>query len=212
MDRSVVDEALRLRGQLARTRLPPTAFRAAFEAVPEVDRDAWFDVLCDCAELPADGPLPRGCVPYLPCAVATLLEAVERAAITSDDVFVDVGAGVGRAALLAHLLTGAQCVGLEIQPALVHLARANAAALKVSGVRFVEGDALALVRRVREGTVFFLYCPFGGDRLERVLDDLAALAHARPIRVCTVGMPPLDRPWLRAISTSVDLGVYRSVA
>lgn len=212
MDPSVVDEALRLRAQLVRAHLPPTAFRAAFEAVPEVDRDAWFDVLCDCTELPADGPLPRGCVPYLPCAAATLLEAVERAAITSDDVFVDVGAGVGRAALLAHLLTGAPCVGLEIQPALVHSARAHAAALQLSGVRFLEGDAPELLRRVREGTVFFLYCPFGGDRLERVLDELAALARARPIRVCTVGMPPLGRAWLRATSTSVDLVVYRSVA
>lgn len=213
MDPSVADAASRLRGQLMRAPLPPLAFRAALEAVPEVDRDAWFDVLCDCTELPEDGPLPRGCVPYLPCAVATVLDAVRQAAITADDVFVDVGAGVGRAVLLTHLLTGARGVGLEIQPPLVRSARASTAALKLSGVRFVEGDALELVRQAREGTVFFLYCPFGRDRLEHVLDDLAAFARARPIRVCTVGMPPLERRWLQAMPPmAVDLAVYRSVA
>jgi hypothetical protein len=62
------------------------------------------------------------------------------------------------------------------------------------------------------GTVFFLYCPFSGDRLERFLDALEDVARARSIRVCCVDLPPLERPWLVQMpSMSVDLDVYQSL-
>ena len=41
----------------------------------------------------------------------------------ASDVFVDVGSGLGRAAALVHLMTGARAIGLEVQPALVAAAR-----------------------------------------------------------------------------------------
>ena len=171
-----------------------------------------MDLLWDLDEIPDDDPeLPRGCVPYLPCPVATVLEAVQRAAVTSSDVFVDVGSGTGKTALLANLLTGAACIGVEIQPALVQAARGRAAWLNLDRTRFVEGDAADLLRFITIGTVFFLYCPFGGDRVHRILDDLEVIARTRQIRVCCVHMPPLERPWLVPLpSTSVDLVVYRS--
>ncbi len=201
-----------LRSSLVRNGLTPATFRAALTGIRAEDRDAWVDLLLDIDELPEDDPLlPRGCVPYLPCSVATVLEAVQQAAVTSDDVFVDVGAGLGRAVVLTHLLTGAECIGLEIQPGLVRAARERAASLNLSRVRFVEGDAVDLIRSITLGTVFFLYCPFDQDRLDRVLGDLEHIARTRPIRVCCVGIPPLDRPWLAPVpTTSVDLAVYRS--
>jgi SAM-dependent methyltransferase len=180
--------------------------------IPAQDRDAWLDRLWDVDEIAADEPsLPRGCVPYLPCAVATVLDAVHQAAVTSEDVFVDVGAGAGRAALLVHLATGAGCIGLEIQPGLVRTAQARADWLALERMRFLEGDAADLVRFVTIGTVFFLYCPFSGDRLRRFLDGLEDVARTRPIRVCCVDMPALERPWLTRIpSASSSVDVYRS--
>jgi SAM-dependent methyltransferase len=212
MRQTAQDAAKVLRSSLVRNGPAPATFRAALTGICAEDRDAWLDLLWDIDELPEDDPLlPRGCVPYLPCPVATVLEAVQQAAVTSDDVFVDVGAGLGRVAVLTHLLTGAGCIGLEIQPGLVQAARGRAAWLNLSHVRFVEGDAVDLIRFITIGTVFFLYCPFGQDRLHRVLDDLEHTARTRPIRVCCVGLPPLDRPWLAPVpSTSVDLVVYRS--
>ena len=189
---------------------------ADFERIRELppsDREAWLDAVWDVDELPPDDPnLPRGCVPYLPCSVATVLDAVEQAGVTSDDVFVDVGSGAGRAALLVHLKTGAACIGLEIQPALARSAQARADWLGLERLRFVEGDAAEMIRFVPTGTVFFLYCPFGGERLERFLDGLEDVARARPIRVCCVDMPPLDRCWLRRRpATSSNLDVYDSI-
>ena len=55
-------------------------------------------------------------MPYLPCPVDTLLRVIEHAPLGAADVFVDVGSGLGRAAALVHLLTGARAVGLEVQP------------------------------------------------------------------------------------------------
>jgi SAM-dependent methyltransferase len=180
--------------------------------IPPSDREVWLDALWDMDALPPDDPeLPRGCVPYLPCSVATVLDAVEQAGVTADDVFVDVGSGTGRAALLVHLKTGASCIGLEIQPELARASQARADGLGFGRLRFLEGDAAELIRSVSAGTVFFLYCPFGGERLERFLDGLEDVARARPIRVCCVDMPPLARPWLvRRPSTSLNLDVYAS--
>jgi SAM-dependent methyltransferase len=180
--------------------------------IPPGDRDEWLDVLWDIDEIPPDEPnLPRGCVPYLPCATATVLEAIQQAAVTCDDVFVDVGSGAGKAALLVHLGTGASCIGVEIQPGLARTAQARADWLRLSRLRFLEGDAVELVRFITIGTVFFLYCPFSGDRLRPFLDGLQDVARARPIRVCCVDMAPLERPWLaRVPSTSSSVDVYRS--
>lgn len=78
-------------------------------------------------------------------------------------------------------------------------------------MRFLQGDAAELVRFITTGTVFFLYCPFGGARLERFLDGLEDVARARPIRICCVDMAPLDSPWLAPVaSTSSRVSIYRS--
>jgi len=204
--------ALRLRAELRSTGVTPATFAAELDAIPGPDRDEWLDLLWDVDGVAIDDPeLPRGCVPYLPCAVDTVLQAVHAAGVTADDVFVDVGAGTGRAALLAHLRTGAGCIGLEIQPALVRAAQARADWLGLTRLRFVEGDATELVRYVPTGTVFFLYCPFGAEHLGRFLDGLGGLARVRTIRVCCVDMAPLECPWLvRLPSASPHIDVYRS--
>jgi len=182
--------------------------------IPAQERDTWLDLLWDLDAIAPDDPeLPRGCVPYLPCPVATLLDALEQASVTSDDVFVDVGSGAGRATLLAHLVTGAGCIGLEIQPTLLATAQGRAVWLRLSHLRFLGGDAAETIRAVTIGTVFFLYCPFSGDRLRRFLDGLAVVARSRPIRVCCVDMPALEVPWLtRLPSASSNIDVYRSAA
>jgi hypothetical protein len=75
----------------------------------------------------------------------------------------------------------------------------------------IQGDAAQLTGSITIGSVFFLYCPFSGDRLEKLLDDLESIARTRPIRVCCVDLPLPPRPWLTfAAPPSGDLTVYRS--
>jgi len=202
----------RVRTEVLRGLLPPASFRERLADIPPGERDGWLDLLWELNDIPVDDPeLPQGCVPYLPCPVATVLEAVERAGVTCNDVFVDVGSGTGRTAFLANLLSGASCVGLEIQPALVEASRKCAARLNLGRMQFVEGDAADRLRFIDVGTVFFLYCPFDHQRVNRVLNDLQAIARTRQIQICCVQMPALERPWLlRVPSASVDLDIYRS--
>jgi hypothetical protein len=158
-----------------------------------------------------DGPhLPSGCVPYLPCPVDALVRSLDVAGVGEDDVFVDVGSGVGRAVALTHLVTGAAAIGLEVQPQLARAQRAVAAGLRVSRLSVVEGDAAELAGRIMGGTVFFLYCPFSGVRLEKLLDDLEPIARTRTIRVCCVDLPLPPRPWLSTLALGRDVGVYVS--
>ena len=187
------------------------AFRAALTDLPERARDGWVDEVFGLEELPDDGPeLPRGCVPYLPSSVNTLLRMVELAGVGPDDVFVDVGSGLGRATVLTHLLTGAEAIGIEIQSGLVRAARELAARMNAERVSVIEGDAVSLIGAVTTGSVFFLYCPFSGDRLERVLDALEPIARSHTIRVCSLDLPLPARTWLEPVSLAGDLAVYRS--
>lgn len=213
MNREQRAGAEQLRALLSRGPVAPATFRAALLSVPASERDAWLDVAFGLQEVSGDGPqLPANCTPYLPCPVDAVLRAVEHAELCSSDVFVDVGSGVGRAALLAQLCTGASAVGLEIQPQLADASRALARRLNVPRFSALEGDAPQLIETMAEGSVFFLYCPFGGARLERTLEGIARLARARQIRVCAVQLPPLERPWLRPLPLPEgELAIYRSV-
>ena len=180
-------------------------------SVQPAERDAWLDLVLGLGELPEDGPeLPSGCVPYLPCSVDALVRMVDQAPVRASDIVVDVGSGSGRAAALVHLITGASVIGLEIQPHLVVAARDLAA--RLSGRIFcVLGDAATLAGYITIGSVFFLYCPFGGERLAKVLGDLESIARTRTIRVCSVDLPLPPCAWLTLESPSVgDLAIYRS--
>jgi SAM-dependent methyltransferase len=188
------------------------ALRAALERVPPLDRDAWTDLALGLGPLPDDGPeLPRGCVPYLPCSPSVLLRALDAAAVEPSDVFVDVGSGEGRTAALVSLLAGATVVGIEVQPALVAAARELASRLRLARVSFVEADAADLPAAARAGSVFFLNCPFSGDRLARLLARLEPVARARALRLCFVDLPLPPCPWLEPVTPPAsDLATYRS--
>jgi hypothetical protein len=214
---SPVDErhrqsAERVRSLIERGRHDQSFFRMALLGVAPPERDAWVDFVFGIGELPDDGPeLPRGCAPYLPCSVDTLLRVVEQTPVRASDVFVEVGLGVGRAAAVVHLLTGAPVIGIEIQPRFVVAARDLATRLLVSRVSCVEGDAVKLTGFVSIGSVFFLYCPFSGGRLAKVVVDLEPIARTKMIRVCCVDLPFLECPWLTLEPAPLgDLAIYRS--
>jgi len=129
--------------------------------------------------------------------------------VRASDVFVDVGSGVGRAAVLVHLLTGARAVGLEIQPHFVVAARELAA--RLSRVSFAEGDAVDLAERLGVGSVFFLYCPFGAERVTKLLSVLEPIARTKLITLCCVDLPLPPCSWL-VVEPSIgpDLAIHRS--
>lgn len=208
MNDSLRNDARLARDQIRSGELRGQALFERLRAVPYADRDPWTDAVLGLPELPPDSPLPRGSVPYLPAPVEDILAMVAEAPLRADDVLVDIGAGLGRVLLLAHLLSGARGHGVEIQPALVAGARRCAEELRLSGVSFAEANAKDASL---EGSVFFMYSPFNGDTLDSVVNKLREVATRRPIVVCAVGLELPAAPWLvRRETTSPALVLYDS--
>jgi hypothetical protein len=177
-------------------------------AVPPLDREAWTDYVLDLPEAPPDIELPRGAVPYLPAGVDEILTVVREIPVGEEDVFVDLGSGLGRVVILAHLLSGARGCGVELQMPLVQRARACAAKLDLSYVSFVNDDAANIDV---DGSIFFLYSPFNGEMMRRVLRRLENAARRRAIVVCAVGVELPGEEWLLERRTSLpSVAIYES--
>jgi SAM-dependent methyltransferase len=209
-----VNDSLRLRARTARAEISSGALRGTallelIRSIPIFDQDAWVDELLGIEEPPPDIPdLPRGSVPYLPSGVEEILAMVVEAPVQPDDELVDLGSGLGRVAILAHLLSGARASGVEIQEPLVRSARARCAELGLADVSFVHGNA---TEAALDGSIFFLYAPFNGEMLARVLRRLEEVARRRAIVLCAVGLELPDVPWLLPRETSsISLTLYDS--
>lgn len=136
---------------------------------------------------------------YQPTPARHIFDLIERAALTTDDVLVDLGSGLGHVPLLVALCTEAHAIGIELEAAYVARARQCAEALNLGNVEFIRQDVRAADFSV--GTVFYLYTPFTGSILRRVLDILRREASHRGIRVFTYGpcTPVIaNEPWLMA--------------
>ena len=72
--------------------------------------------------------------------------------------------------ILASILTGARCIGVEAEEAYVVSARECARGLHLSGVTFIHQNASDV--NLAGGTVFYLYTPFTGSTMNTVLRKL----------------------------------------
>jgi predicted RNA methylase len=100
------------------------------------------------------------------------------AASIAETTFIDVGAGMGRAVLLASEMPFRRVVGIELHPTLARIARRNISAWRKAGrikapVRIVEADAAEFAYSAQP-TVLFLFNPFGSPVLRRLLKTLGA--------------------------------------
>lgn len=115
---------------------------------------------------------------YEPVPVADFRDLVRRVPESDvrDSTFVDVGAGMGRAVLIASEYPFKQIVGIELSPDLLEIARENLAKARglhvaCRDVRLIRADAR---RRClpRGNLVVFLYNPFDAQALEALLDRI----------------------------------------
>jgi hypothetical protein len=87
--------------------------------------------------------------------------------------FIDVGAGMGRAVLLASQMPFSQVVGVELNPTLVRIARKNLTAWRSAGrglasMKMICGDAVE--HPLPAGPCLaFLFNPFGAQVMRRLL-------------------------------------------
>jgi hypothetical protein len=136
---------------------------------------------------------------YQPTPVRHILHLIAATGLAEDDVFVDLGSGLGHVPLLVSMVTGAQSLGIEVQAAYVASARECAQRLHLSRVRFIPQDAREA--DLSSGTVFYLYSPFNGSILTDVLSALRMESTRRSIKICSLGpctRTVANETWLKA--------------
>lgn len=152
---------------------------------------------------------------YEPTPSRVILDLVDQAQLRADDVFYDLGSGLGHVLILVHLLTGAASHGIEIEAAYCQHAQRCAEELGLSAVSSMNRDARQA--DYSGGTVFFMYTPFTGQVLESVLVALAREAHRRPITICAYGACSAEvakQSWVRwpgpEVEQAYTLAVFHS--
>ena len=150
---------------------------------------------------------------YQPTPARFIFDLIRCSGLSAQDVLIDLGSGLGHVPLVANICTGARCIGIEIERVYAECARRSAQALELKRVTFIQQDVRSA--DLSEGTVFYLYTPFKGAVLRRVLDMLKHEASKREIRVCTLGPctdAVLQESWLKVEGEQIvdQLTLFRS--
>ena len=146
--------------------------------------------------------LEPGMVEYYKTPARLAFEWTDQLEFGQQDVFVDLGSGLGQITIIVNLLTGTPSIGIEIEPAFCTYAAECAAALNLREVSFIHTDARHA--DYSGGTIFFLFTPFKGAILQKVLSLLRKQAEQRPIRLIAYGpcITELHKhSWLKPILT-----------
>jgi Histone methylation protein DOT1 len=146
---------------------------------------------------PITAELSSDMVAYQPTPARHIFALIRNTKFTEQDVFIDLGSGLGHVPLLVAICTASRAVGIELEPAYVACAQRVIEELELTNVTFLAQDAREA--DLSNGTLFYLYTPFRGAILRAVLDRLRLEAARREIRVCTFGpCTPIvaAEPWL----------------
>jgi len=123
-----------------------------------------------------------------PSNFLALRKALTRLDVAPDDVFADIGSGLGRAVVVAASLPFRRVIGVEVSEEMTARARENLARnrgqVRARAVELVTADALTWTLP-DDLSVAYLYCPFTGDVFDAVIRRLITSVdeHPRPLRV-----------------------------
>lgn len=101
----------------------------------------------------------------------------------SDDVFYDIGCGMGRVLCVLARKNIRKCVGIELRDDLCELARSNALHLRGKKVPIEVICVDAAVADLSGGTLYFMYNPFGVETLRDVLENIRRSLSQNPRRI-----------------------------
>lgn len=118
--------------------------------------------------------------------------------LAPEDVLVDIGCGKGRVVLFAATRSLKKVIGIELREVMMSAAKMNLDRLKIkqTEVEIIHDDAATL--DYQEGTVFFMYDPFGYKTFRQVISRLKESVTNRPRFVRLVYFNPRYKDYLNA--------------
>jgi len=129
----------------------------------------------------------RDSVAHSPTLYSEIQRMIDYLKFKKNDVFIDFGCGKGRVIFLVATQRLKNVVGIEFNPRLANIAKKNLNNLKPqfnqTPVELIAGDALGC--DVKEGTVFYMFNPFGLDTFTGVIEKIreSLKTHRRAIRI-----------------------------
>jgi predicted RNA methylase len=121
---------------------------------------------------------------------------ISAAQLAPTDVVYEIGAGLGRVACAFARRNVLRVVAVELNPRLAGRIRENATRLRGRRCSLDVRCVDAATASIEEGTVFFLFNPFGAETLRAVLANLERSLQASPriVRVIYVNPQPEHDP------------------
>jgi SAM-dependent methyltransferase len=152
-----------------------------------------------------------GRVEYTPSPWRELQKVLPAAQVGPEDVFADLGCGMGRAVLLAAQYPMKRVIGVELSEDLAGVARQNVEAarehLAAGDVEIVQSDILAY-DLPDDVTIVYLYNPFTGHIFAGALERIFASLDRRPRRIRMVYRHPVEHEQLMATGRVRQVGRY----
>ncbi|MFN2237192.1 MAG: class I SAM-dependent methyltransferase [Anaerolineales bacterium] len=219
----------RVREKISKGQYTPESLRATLDSftnytpgkkhLPDYETDG-LDSLLEALFFPTSAPGESrkriaGMIRYEATPARVVLEMIDNLRLMPDDIFFDIGSGLGFVVMLVNLLTNIRCVGIEYDPAYCEYARNSAQSLNLSGISFIQGDARNT--NLNDGTIFYMFTPFVNQVFNSVLERLRYTAIRKRIYICSYGTITFNLaklPWLQirdpAMEHDFRLAVFTS--
>lgn len=143
---------------------------------------------------------------YEPMAYSVMRKYAAVLKPTSQDVVYDIGCGLGRVLFFFATLGVKECVGLEISKELVDLAQQNVQKYRGRPCTFRIVLADAAEADYSQGTIYWMYNPFGDVTMRVVLERIRATLQTQPRPIKILYANPRvehvleEAKWLKCIS------------
>lgn len=125
--------------------------------------------------------------------------------VNREDVFFDIGSGMGQVVIFVNLISSAKSIGIEFEPSFCNYAKEVALKLDLGYTEFINVDARKA--DYSTGTIFFLYTPFVGKMMHEVLALLQKISLKKVIKIFTYGpcsMTIAKQNWLNCINGTAN--------
>lgn len=146
------------------------------------------------------GDRPDWRVHYTPAPYCNIFYSLKYAGLTSDDVFTDLGSGMGRVVFAASWLGVKQAKGVEISLDLCKSAEENRKSSRLSNRSIAFSCANARDADLTSTTILFIFHAFGADTLIAALRNFRRqcgpnprVVYMNPVFNCAIE----DEGWLR---------------